>query len=385
MGLEPGGTDRRAGETARLYVGGISKWEIDFIAPPQAPTAVQLNATPATAVVATGGSTTLAVTATGTAPLMYQWSKDGVVLPQATTASYTIAAAGATDAGVYSVIVTNALGATESNRLTLAVKPPPETFLSNLAVRALLPSEEATLTLGFTVRSAEPKPLLVRAIGPSLALFNVAGAVPDPRLALLDSNHVKITENDDWVSDLAETFAAVGAFALPVGSADAAATVALPAGSGSAQVAGNEGGIVLAEVYDLAASAASKVTNLSIRGWVGTDDQVMVGGFSLSGSGTKRFLIRVLGPQLEAFGVAHALADPVLEIFTTGAEPLATNDDWDAALAPTFATAGASPLPLGSRDAALVITLAAGDCCLVVIRSADGQVGEALLEIFEVL
>jgi hypothetical protein len=37
MGLEPGGTDTQAGQTARLYVGGISKWEIDFIAPEAPP------------------------------------------------------------------------------------------------------------------------------------------------------------------------------------------------------------------------------------------------------------------------------------------------------------------------------------------------------------
>lgn len=60
------------------------------------------------------------------------------------------------------------------------------------------------------------------------------------------------------------------------------------------------------------------------------------------------------------------------------------NDDWDAALAPTFDAVYAFPLDVGSKDAALVVPLTAGETYTVVVRGADGGVGEALVELYEV-
>ena len=394
MGLEPGGTDRRAGQTARLYVGGISKWEIDFIAPLLAPAAVQLTSTSASIAVTAGEVATFSVAATGTAPLVYQWSKDGIVIAPATSATYTIPATTAGDAGVYSVLVSNALGSAESNRVTLSVTtpppppspppPPPEAFLSNLAVRSMLSSAQSVLTVGFVLQSSGSKPLLVRAIGPSLTLFGVAEGMADPRLAVFDASSAQTAENDDWPPGLADLFSALGAFALPAGSADAALVVALPTGPGTVQASGTGPGVALVEIYDPAASAQSKIINVSARALVGEGEQVLIAGFGLSGTGNKRVLIRALGPQLEYFGVSDALADPQLEVYAADQVKIAENDDWADALAPTFAAAGASPLTPGSRDAAVVLTLATGCRYTVVVRGVSGSSGEALLEIYEV-
>jgi hypothetical protein len=251
-------------------------------------------------------------------------------------------------------------------------------------VRSLLPSEQAMLTVGFVLQSAEPKSILVRAIGPALGLFGVAEAAADPRLAIFDAAARWTGENDDWQSGQGENFAGVGAFALPAGSADAALQVVVPSGPGTAQVGVTAAGVVLAEIYDPSASANSKIVNLSARGLVGAGEQVMIGGFRVSGSGTKRLLIRALGPQLEAFGVSAVLADPALEVYQEGQVLIAANDDWDFALAPTFAATGASLLVPGSRDAAVDLTLAAGNNYTVVVRGRHGLTGEALLEIYEV-
>lgn len=389
MGLESGGTDRRAGATARLYVGGISKWEIDFIAPPRAPEAVQLTSTVTSPVL--GQAVTLSVSATGTAPLSYQWFKDAVALPQATATSFNIPAATASDAGTYSVVVTNPLGTAESNPLSLAVTAPlpPVTpaagaVLSNLAVRSWLTSDQAVLTLGFVLQRPEPKPLLLRVVGPSLALFGVAGPAADPRLEVFGGTGTMVAANDDWPADLAESFSAAGAFALPLGSADAGLQATLPAGAYTAQVRAATAGIVLAEAYDPTATTNSKLVNFAARGVVGTGEQVMILGFSLSGSGTKRLLIRALGPQLALHEVDDVLPNPVLEVRDATNQLLAANDGWDASLAPTFAAVGAPALVSDSRDAAVVVTLTAGARYSVTVRSAGEETGEALLEIYEV-
>jgi hypothetical protein len=387
MGLEPGGTDRRAGQTARLYVGGISKWEIDFIAPPSAPVGVQATLQPAAPSLLPGEAATFTVTAAGSAPLTYQWFKDGIEIPRATSAVLAIPAATANDSGAYTVVVTNELGSTTSNPVTLTVQRPlprPESFLSNLAVRSQLPAADTVLTVGFSLKTTLPKPLLVRAVGPTLGWFGIAGALADPRLEILDATSTTIGENDDWRSFDAETHAAAGAFPLPEGSADAALAVELPSGSGTAQVRGTGPGIVLVEIYDAAASAQAKIVNVSARGVVGTGEQVLIGGFTLSGTGSKRLLIRALGPQLAAYGVSNPLADPKLEIYDAADAKLAENDDWTAGLAPLFAAVGAPDLMPGSRDAALALTLLAGQRYTVVVRSSGDEVGEALLEIFEV-
>ncbi len=62
----------------------------------------------------------------------------------------------------------------------------------------------------------------------------------------------------------------------------------------------------------------ARLINISTRGQVGTDANILVGGFVISGSGNKTVLIRAIGPGLGAFGVAGTLPDPVLSIFNSG-------------------------------------------------------------------
>src|SRR6185503_18109195 len=97
--------------------------------------------------------------------------------------------------------------------------------LVNLTVRSYLPSSNATLTAGFVIQSPTGKRMLVRAIGPALTSFDVAGALSDPRVEIYDASSRKMAENDTWDSSLSTMFAQLGAFALPSGSKDAALTV----------------------------------------------------------------------------------------------------------------------------------------------------------------
>ncbi len=70
-------------------------------------------------------SAALSVAATGTEPLRYQWFLGGLLLPAETEAVLSIPRAGAADAGNYQVIITNFIGATTSELVTLTVQLPP--------------------------------------------------------------------------------------------------------------------------------------------------------------------------------------------------------------------------------------------------------------------
>jgi mucin-19 len=86
---------------------------------------VSITAHPLSRSVATGTAATFSVTATGTAPLAYQWRKNGQNIAGATQAAYTIGAAQAADEGVYDVVLTNPAGSALSNAAALGVGPKP--------------------------------------------------------------------------------------------------------------------------------------------------------------------------------------------------------------------------------------------------------------------
>ena len=87
-----------------------------------APVAPQITAQPQNASVAAGQTATFSVTATGTAPLSYQWSKNATAISGATSASYTTPATAASDNGAsFTVSVTNAAGSITSSAATLTV------------------------------------------------------------------------------------------------------------------------------------------------------------------------------------------------------------------------------------------------------------------------
>jgi alpha-tubulin suppressor-like RCC1 family protein/sugar lactone lactonase YvrE len=84
-----------------------------------------INSQPASQSVGPGGSVSFTVSATGEGPLTYQWRKDGQPIPNATAASYQVSPAGATNAGTYTVLVTNSWGSTESMAATLTISSTP--------------------------------------------------------------------------------------------------------------------------------------------------------------------------------------------------------------------------------------------------------------------
>jgi hypothetical protein len=153
------------------------------------------------------------------------------------------------------------------------------------------------------------------------------------------------------------------------------------------------------EVYDVSATAAvptKQLINISTRGTVGTGDDVLVGGFVVSGNEPKKVLVRAVGPALAAFKVSGSLSDPVLKVYAADHTLIAQNDNWSTpqkAASETPATAaeisaaetatGAFPFDAGSADAAVVLTLAPGQYSAVV-TGAKNSSGAAMVEIYEI-
>ena len=84
-------------------------------------TAPAISGQPASQSIVVGQNATFNVIATGSTPLNYFWRKGAVVITNSTVPSFTIANAQLTDAGTYSVIVSNSLGTATSSNATLTV------------------------------------------------------------------------------------------------------------------------------------------------------------------------------------------------------------------------------------------------------------------------
>ncbi|BET65782.1 hypothetical protein ASA1KI_07000 [Opitutales bacterium ASA1] len=131
----------------------------------------------------------------------------------------------------------------------------------------------------------------------------------------------------------------------------------------------------------------SRLVNISTRAFVGTGGAQAIPGFVIGGSGSKQVLVRAVGPTLGLHGVAEPLPDPFLTLFDKNDVAILSRDDWGAGpdvalIESTALTVGAFDLPAGSKDAAIVSTLAAERHTAGVTGVADGT-GVALVEIYD--
>jgi hypothetical protein len=331
--------------------------------------------------VTAGGSATFSVVANGTAPLTYQWSKGGVAISGATSASYTIASAQSAAAGSYAVVATNSAGSATSNSATLSVTPAgPTSWLSNVAVRTTLAANQI-LIVGLTMQGGA-KPMLIRAVGPGLTAFGITRTMADPKLAVFNGP-TQIAANDNWSGNsvVSSTAASVGAFGLSATSLDAALVATIDGGR-TVQVSGPAAGNVIVEAYDAGTGNSPRLTNLSALNRVGTGADILIAGFSIAGTGTKNLLIRAAGPSLAALGVSGTLADPVLAIFNSKGVIIDSNDTYAPALASVFTSVGAFAFVPGAKDAALTVSLPPGGYT-VQVAGTDGGTGTAIVEVYE--
>jgi hypothetical protein len=378
---------------------------------PEASGATLLAVSPASLTVGAGASPTLSVSASGTV----QWLFNGAAIGGATGPTLTLASIGTNQAGTYTAVVTNPDGSIGTGAAIVGVTA--DARLIDASTRAHVgATDDQSLLTGFAVAGIGPEPLLIRGIGPSLDLFQVAGPLASPQLSLYDVSGSLIAANSGWSSPLATgpspiaasvqpassaLFAQLNVFGLPVGSPDCALLADLPAGVYTAKLSGlNQAtGVAMAELTDAGSGApTSHLTNLSARAQVGSGSSVLVAGFVVSGTTSETLLIRGVGPALGSFGVTGTLAAPQLTLYDSSGNVIATNVGWSnaslqgnssvaagvqAATAAVIASVDAFALPAGSADSAFVATLPPG-AYTAQVSGVNGTTGTGLIEVYDV-
>jgi glucose/arabinose dehydrogenase len=252
----------------------------------------------------------------------------------------------------------------------------------NISTRLRVETGENAMIGGFIVNGTAPKKVVVRALGPSLAERNVPGVLADPVMELRGSDGTLVATNDNWKetqqADIQDTGLA------PLNDLESAIVTTLSAGTHTAIIRGKNDttGAGLVEVYDVDEVAASRLANLSTRGFVQTGDNVMIGGFIVgAGNASSRIVLRAIGPSLSTRGVANPLADPVLELFDGNGAPLAANDNWKDNQTQATQITAAGLAPENDAEAAMIAEMAPG-LYTAIVSGKSGTTGVALVEAY---
>ena len=131
--------------------------------------------------------------------------------------------------------------------------------------------------------------------------------------------------------------------------------------------------------------------NFSGRAYVPGADDPLIGGFMIDGTGTRKIVVRALGPSLIALSnpLQELVIDPALELYDASGSVIAQNDDWQRSERGGLITSDQSReiselglAPRGWTESALIAELPAGNYTAVV----RGKVwaGAALLELYDV-
>ena len=230
------------------------------------------------------------------------------------------------------------------------------------------------------------KRVIIRAIGPSLTGFGVPGALANPTLDLFQGSTL-LFSNDDWHNSTQQAEIAASGLA-PSNNAESAIIWTLTPGQNyTAVVRGKNGttGIGVVEAFDLDHAAASKLGNISTRGFVDVDDNVMIAGLIAGpGNGTSlKILVRALGPTLSDFGVPGALANPTLDLVNASGTVIRSNNNWKDDPQQRAAIEAAGLAPSHDEESALVETVAPG-AYTAVVRGSNRATGVGLVEAYNI-
>ena len=228
-----------------------------------------------------------------------------------------------------------------------------------------------------------PKAVAIRGMGPSLGSAGFFGsALADPTLQLRGPDNSLIATNDNWRDNpvWAADLEAMGL--APAFDFESAIMATLPPGAYTAIVGGKNGatGMGLVEVYDLNPGGDSQLANISTRGLVRTGNDVVIGGFILSGdTGQATVLLRAIGPSLTAVGIENALANPTLELRDSNGLLLQSNDNWKDSQQAAIEATGIPPE--NDLEAAILATLVPGSYTAIA-AGAHGSMGVGLIEVY---
>jgi hypothetical protein len=134
------------------------------------------------------------------------------------------------------------------------------------------------------------------------------------------------------------------------------------------------------ESATLVRAVRSRLSNISTRGFVGTGDQVLIGGFIISDGG-KTVFIDAKGPSLASAGVTHPVSSTQVSLYR-GTALIASDNGWrnNTNVAEIMASGLA---PTNDRESALQVSLEPGNYT-VIVSSGDVSTGVGLVEVFGV-
>jgi hypothetical protein len=283
-----------------------------------------------------GGTLRVGVTVDGDGPFSYQWKKDGVDIPGATSATYTRVNAQLSDAGDYKVLVSNYMGSA----------------LSDTAV-AVIGAYAPAVT-------AQPVSNLTVQAGQTITLTFAVNGIPTPTIQW-QRNGVNIPGANS------QTLTINGATAADAGTYTA--------------VAFNQVGTITSSPSFVSVVGA-RLINVSVRTFPGTGSATLIAGFVTQG-GPSSVLVRGVGPALSQYTSAQVFSDPLLSCYVSGnSTAVLTNDDWGGSttLKNLFTQVGAFSFPDGSKDAAIATTLQPNVYSAVVTGPGTGL---ALAEVYD--
>ena len=278
------------------------------------------------------------------------------------------------------------------------VEAGPISTLGNISTRAFVQTGDNVEIGGFIVQGAEPKKVVIRAIGPELTQYGVPNPLANPTLELHDGTGALIASNDNWMTTIIggiitsdQVTDIMNSGYAPADLRESAMIVSLPPGNYTAIVRGvaNMTGVALVEVYDLSPAPDSTLGNISTRSFVQTGDNVMIGGVIVQGTEPKSVIIRAIGPELTQYGVPNVLADPTLELHDSTGALIASNDNWQHTIIGGIITSDqvqeimdSGHAPTDPTESAIIATLPPGNYTAIV-RGVNNTTGVALAEVYD--
>lgn len=275
-------------------------------------------------------------------------------------------------------------GSTASPAPSPSPTPTPNTLLLNNSTRLITGSSDNVMIGGFIIGGNGKKKVVVRGIGPSLAVGKtpVAGRLMDPVIELHKSDGSVVMANDDWKETQRTEIQQTGL--APKDDRESAIVVSLDPGNYTVILSGKNGtsGIGLVEAYDVDEAAAARLLNLSTRGNVRTGDNVMIGGVIVGGNGYAHVIFRGLGPSLSFNGapIPGTLQNPTLDLRDANGQQLAFDDNWKDSQRAEIEKSGLAPKD--DREAAIIGFYPAGHYTAI-LRGKKDTTGIGLVEFYK--